>query len=210
MFITPDGGTIVALVDEQVPVLDGRSGALRAEWPRPQGIIRGIWPDGTRLTGFGLTEDIHAWAVLSATDGSVLTSAQSQYPVFDWQGKRVYSFAGSGDPLEQIEPQPVVVLVHDLASGNEIGRLTLDGVLSGNSTTTGSFGPSMALSPDGKQLVLMHGDADKLTVVDAQQMQVVSTRDLTGSTDPLEVGGSIRGWDLQFAPDGTLYAAGSE
>jgi hypothetical protein len=206
-FMPRDGGTVVALDGDRVRVLDGASGTQRTEWPRPQNeYVRGISPDGTRLVASQVHERERGqgWAVLSSDDGQVLVSGRSQYPIFDWQNNRVYGFGGSGDPLEQIEPQPAVLLVHDLQSSDEIGRLTLDGVLHGS-----EFGPSMALHPNEQQLVLLHGDADKLTIVDTQQMQIVSTRDLTGSQDPLKAD-NIRGWDLQFAPNGTLYAGGSE
>jgi hypothetical protein len=219
--VSPDGSTVVALIDDGVRVLDGYSGEVRAQFRRPDDQITGVSPDGTRLTARRLAEGKDDWALLSAANGELLVSGHGERAIYDWNGGRIYSLEmpGSGDPAAAAEPQPVVLVVSNLETGREVDRLTLDGVLAGSVTIDdrrygqsmqSSFGPSMALTPDRRQLALLHGDADKLTLVDVQPLRIVSTRELGGSQDPLIPGTAVRGWDMQFAPDGMLYVAGND
>jgi hypothetical protein len=190
-FVSPDGATVVALVDGTVRVINAYSGEMRAQFPRPEdAMIDAVSPDGTRLVGRRMAAPgKQAWVVVSAKDGETLVNGEGDHAVFDWEGERVYSLEtpGSGARMQEVAPQPVVLLVSDLETGREVDRLTLDGVLTGSVEIENrseqfpahsSFAPSMTLTPDHRRLVLLHGDADKITLVDVEPFKVLSTREL--------------------------------
>jgi DNA-binding beta-propeller fold protein YncE len=204
--VSPDGATVVALIGDQVRVLDGYSGEVRAQFPRPENeMIDEVSPDGTRLAGRWVVEaGKQAWTVLSAENGEPLVRGEGDYAIFDWENDRVYSLERPNTLTspEPVEPQPVVLLVSDLATGGVLDRLTLDDVLAG------LYVPSMALTPDGRQLLLLHTDSATITLVDLDQLQVVATHAIQGDQDTAASGTAFYGGDMQLAPDGKLYIVG--
>ena len=219
--VASDTSPVLAVTGhETTHVLKLDTGATVGSFARPDLLqIRGVSPDGTRLIGFTSVEGREQWRLLDAASGEVRMSGAGCCAVFDWSGRRVYSLLVPGLAGAFVEPGPAVLLVTDLLSGGEIGRLTLEGVQAGSAriedrrngqTMQTSFGPGMALSADGRTLALLHADADRLTLVDAVRLVVTATRDISGSADALRPGAAIRHWQSSFAPDGRLYLTGAE
>jgi hypothetical protein len=80
--------------------------------------------------------------------------------------------------------------------------------------------PRIAVSPDGRLVVVLHADGTALTLVDAATLRILWTRQLTRAADladpsqPRPAEGKVlqfRHWSLQFSPDGRyLYTRGVE
>jgi len=116
-------------------------------------------------------------------------------------------------------------------SGRELGRLPLDGMLTGFWQTDrivdgrpvgASLDPGIALSPDGRRIAVLSAQEDLLTLIDATDLRVLWTRPLAKQGSGLdwlglgarsaaakgETEGASR--SLVFSADGRrLYASGS-
>ena len=131
-----------------------------------------------------------AWSVFATATGGLVTTIEATEPAaagllrtgyLDSGGTRLYRIATRGRQ-DTVGPWPSDLIIHDLPSGRETGRIALDGVLSGFWWTGQSADvplipgavayqdeylvPSIAATPDGATLMILEGDASAVTVVD--------------------------------------------
>jgi hypothetical protein len=211
-----------------IVVRDLNSGAERARFHPPvDGYPLALSPDGTRLllqpnqTGSRAFIDLY---LLRTTDGLLLSHTQDshhacwrQASTFDTALQRAYCLSDQTG-----RAQPAHLLAYDLSTGLLAGQLDLGDVLVGpqpaGSAAGGSpiyFEPALALSPDGNQLALVHADADRVTLVDAQALTVerafslspqASLWDFLAPSIAYAKGGPSILRQAVFGPDGrTLY-----
>ncbi|HEV8639075.1 MAG TPA: hypothetical protein VG370_33125 [Chloroflexota bacterium] len=94
-------------------------------------------------------------------------------------------------------PRTPSVAVYDLVAGAEVGRVAAEGVLAGEWLTRRTVDgepallrahwlPGVALSPDGRRLVIVHADRDYLTAIDTQRVAIERTVPLTGPVRVLD------------------------
>jgi hypothetical protein len=166
-----------------IVVRDLSSGAERARFHPPVGgDPLALSADGTRLllqpnqTASRAFIDLY---LLSTTDGRLLSHIQDshhacwrQISTFDAALLRAYCLSDQFG-----NAQPAHLLAYDLSTGALASQLDLVDVLVGppsaGSAAGGSpifFEPSLALSPDGGQIALVHADTDRVTLVDAQAL----------------------------------------
>jgi DNA-binding beta-propeller fold protein YncE len=137
------------------------------------------------------------------------------------------------DGSRRIGPRTPVVVAYDTTSGRVAGRLSLSGVQAGTwwskRKVKGYRVPEVnnlgfALSPDGKQLAVLDGSANRLYLIDAATLQVAKTFQVGPPVGPLA---RLLGWlgllptvaeakmmegddaSISFSPDGRqLYETG--
>ena len=142
---------------------------------------------------------------------------------------------GAGRLYTIDEKQPFVLTAYDLMAGTQLSRLSLDNVVapwSGPNQMNGlpvihMPGVATALSHDGKEIAIYNGETDRLTLVDAPSMKVISTRSVSRPQSWLERIGGALGFtpttaeakevvlgmmlSMRFSADGrSLYVTGSK
>jgi hypothetical protein len=154
---------------------------------------------------------IAEWYVMNTTDGQQLahvkdTAQSCRSSWFDPAlQQRIYCLV---DPALANEnaPQPLQFAVYDIKSGTKADEVELPEVAAGHWQTErvvngqpvwGLLEPAVVLSPDGQRIAVVHADADKVTLLDAQRLTVERTFSLDQPT----------GWLDWFAP-GVAYAKG--
>ena len=208
--------------DRWIVVYDLQNGNEQNRFHSPaRGLVSGLSKDGTRLllqadadpytlSPYPPTID---WSVVVTADGELLTHIKDadnacfrQRAFLDPDGQRIYCMV---DPalIETDEPVPLRVAAYDIESGQKAGELELPEVFIGSlmSEQNGQaveefFEPALALSPDGRQLAVVHTNADMITLINAHDLTIEKTFSLNRSTN-------LEDW-FGFAP-ATAYAKGN-
>jgi hypothetical protein len=212
--VTTDGGW--SADDESSPrstvvVRDGLTGPERARFDLPGHLeMPRLSDDGSRLVVQRLdavAEDVSplplpSWQVYRTAGGKLLATVEADGRAgwresrIDSAASRLYHFAVA-PVLGGSTPWPVELIAHDLSTGAEIGRLWLPDVLTGSWQTErvidgdplrAMLAPGLAISPDGRQIALVHADRDAVTLIDTETFEVERTVELarpTGLTDRL-------------------------
>ena len=221
-----------------VVVRDWQTGTVRSRFHPPTNVDPlALSEDGARLV---LDPDpssypsLAEWYVMDTTNGQQLAHVKDaahfcQRSWFDPAvQQRIYCLV---DPVAQVNgPQPLHLIVYDVESGAKAGELELPEVLAGGWETDRAVNgqpiwtflePAVELAPDGQHIALVHADADKVTLIDAQHLTVKRTLSLDRRTSLLdwfapavayakgEMEGTIR--QVVFSPDGQyLYVFSQE
>ncbi|MGH2532836.1 MAG: YncE family protein [Thermomicrobiales bacterium] len=133
------------------------------------------------------------WHVFDTATGRLVSTNNAAGPFafgrwLDPAGTRLYYLSGpilrgypsvTGWRESAGEPAPARIVAHDLATGEEVGRLELAGVPVGAWETAehriAAAEPGVALSPDGARLAVVHPDLSALTLIDAPRLRVERT-----------------------------------
>ncbi len=199
-YLTPDEMWIV--------IRDLGTGTERSRFHPPvTGLISVLSQDGTRLAlePFPPTTypPIAEWYVLDTSNGQLLAHVKDADTSCFRGGtgwfdpalrKRVYCPL---DPemTEANGPEPMRIIAYDLESGDKVGEVELPEVLIGGQETGQTVNgqpvwaflePAVALSPDGRQLAVVHADADKVTLIEAESLTVERTIALKHPTSLLD------------------------
>jgi hypothetical protein len=159
---------------------------------------------------------------LEVTAGFVALSA------IDPAGTRLYRIAPVGAPANP-ELYPVQLVAYDLATGAEVGRLDLPDLLVGerNPSTAAAtrpadthLWPGFAISPDGRELAVVHPDGTRILLIDTATLTIARTTTtsapLTESADrssatPGATLGTRVSFRATYAAEGThLLVTGSQ
>ncbi len=234
------GGPLSLPGDTTVTIRDNRTGAARGSFHPPAPVIgTRLSRDGARLVvqpypSGGAPPD--EWDVLDTADGHVLATVNAAPSndyvptLIDADAQALYRFITTAAAGAAPGPRPISLIAYDLRTGAERGRLALPEVTTGNWPTgrmvrgeavRAALSPGIALSPDGRQIAIVHADADRVTLVDTQRLTVAHTISLTGGSSLLHVLGLIpqpvaakglavgTSRDVVYAPDGrSLYLSG--
>jgi hypothetical protein len=187
-----------------IVVRSGLTGSERLRIHPDQSVfVQAISRDGARLLTqipmacgtSGCTAPV--WYVYDTSDGHLVATVHGDDlgyggdALLDPAGRRLYrpTFA-RGDRPEG--PWSLELVAYDLtvAAGPEVGRPTLPTVPAGiwygrtidQVPVADTLLPAVALSPDGKTLAVVHADADVLTLIDAETLQVERSIALTRPT----------------------------
>jgi hypothetical protein len=195
--------------DVWIVVYDLQTGAERSRFHPPvTGLISVLSQDGTRLAlkPYSLTYNYNyplaEWYVIDTTSGQQLayikdadiTCFRGGTGLFDPAVQRRVYCPVDPDP-EANEPQPMRLIAYDLESGERAGEVELPEVLIGSRQTDQTVNdqpvwaflePAVELSPDGRQLAVVHADAAKVTLLEAQTLTVERTLALKHSTGLLD------------------------
>lgn len=181
--------------DVWITVYDFQSGVERGRYHPPvRGLLSAISADGTRLL---LQPDPYTlsqyppsveWHVLDSATGEVVGHIEDdnnacfrQRAYFDAAGARIYCVV---DPAlsESNEPQPMQIVAYDVESGRRTGEIELPDILIGSTQTKNNeqlrqtfTEPAVELSPDGKHLIVVAAEADKVLVLDAPSLTIAQT-----------------------------------
>jgi len=224
-----------------VTVRDNRTGAVRGSFHPPAPVL------GTRLSRDGArlvvqpypsgSASSNEWDVLDTADGRLLATVSAAPSndylptLIDADAQALYRFITAAPAATAPGPRPVSLIAYDLHTGAERGRLALPEVTTGNWPTgrmvqgeavRAVLSPGIALSPDGRQIAIVHADADRVTLIDTQHLTVARTISLTGGSGLLHILGLISqpvaakgppgvgtSRDAIYAPDGrSLYLSG--
>jgi len=234
------GGPLSPPGDTTVMIRENRTGAARGSFHPPAPVIgTRLSRDGARLVvqpypSGGAPPD--EWDVLDTADGHVLATVNAAPSndyvptLIDADAQALYRFITTAAAGAAPGPRPISLIAYDLRTGAERGRLALPEVTTGNWPTgrmvrgeavRAALSPGIALSPDGRQITIVHADADRVTLVDTQRLTVAHTISLTGGSSLLHVLGLIpqpvaakglavgTSRDVVYAPDGrSLYLSG--
>lgn len=251
---SPDGSVVAAVYylatssstlrarNYTILLRDLLSGARRgpAFHPRVPIDIQTVSSDGRTLAGFRATQSGKPieWDTIAAYTGRVIsrmrlpTSPGSQWQ-YDAQAGRLYTLDEPATTAAAGFQAPTLT-GYDLSTGTEIARLQLTGIKAGwwrspasssNDPSVTSLSAGFALSPDGSRIAVIDPSSEAVTLIDAAQMKIVSTRALTRSQSVLSrlaawtglaatpaEAKQITGVALQarFSPDGRLvYVTGT-
>ena len=235
------GGPLSPPSDTTGTVRDNRTGATRGSFHPPAPVL------GTRLSRDGArlvvqpypsgSASSNEWDVLDTADGRVLTTVNAAPSndylptLIDADAQILYRFITAAPTATAPGPRPISLIAYDLHTGAERGRLALPEVTTGSWETDrmvqgeavpAVLSPGIALSPDGRQIAIVHADADRVTLVDTQHLTVARTINLTGGSGLLHILGLIpqpvaakgspvvgTSRDAIYAPDGrSLYLSG--
>jgi len=224
-----------------VTVRDNRTGAARGSFHPPAPVL------GTRLSRDGArlvvqpypsgSASSNEWDVLNTADGHVLTTVNAAPSndylptLIDADAQVLYRFITAAPAATAPGPRPVSLIAYDLRTGTERGRLAFPEVTTGSWPTgrvvqgdavPAQLSPGIALSPDGRQIAIVHADADRVTLVGTQHLTVARTINLTGGSGLLHILGLIpqpvaakgspvvgTSRDAIYGPDGrSLYLSG--
>lgn len=220
--VYPDGRNVnspdVNPDDIWIVVHDLQSGVERSRFhPPASGLVSGLSEDGARLL---LQPYPYAppypprveWYVVATGSGELLAHITDesnacfrQQAYFDPAGERIYCVVDP-DLTEADGPQPMRIVAYDVDSGAKTAALELPSVLIRGAQRTENeqlvwhfLEPAVTLSPDGRQLAVVHADTDAITLVDARSLSVEKTFSLGRDTNL---------WDwFGFAPT-TAHAKG--
>jgi hypothetical protein len=207
----PDGlnasGEDVTLV-----VRDGLSGAERLQFHPPVPVLfPHLSEDGSRLVmmvhpdyGHKLSEprgaakwyafDTKTGKVLTSVTGDALYSSGIQHFWIDAGAERLYYLPILGS-MDETKPPLLQLYAYDLTTGNQIGHVDLPGIVAGSWSTKktargfailSNYQPGAALSPDGRQLAIVHADAETVTLIDVEHLKVDRTIALTHPSSLLD------------------------
>ncbi|MGE0572863.1 MAG: LuxR C-terminal-related transcriptional regulator [Dehalococcoidia bacterium] len=97
-----------------------------------------------------------------------------------------------------VTDKPGFVVAIDIATGAELGRAMLDGLLAGQLFEEdqgvgfyGLYSPAIAISPDGLRLYVAHAESSAITVIDTSTLEVVGEKSLR---TPKSGWKRLRGW----------------
>jgi hypothetical protein len=196
--ISADGSTVVLVVEQRtIIVYDGLVGVERTRFEAPVAVSWArLGANGQRLvlsvpragSPSGITPE--QWYVFDTRDGRLISTVETEsagivpggFPagLIDSTAERLYRFeAGDDGP----GPWSLRIVSHDLATGAEIGRLTLPDVLAGERydraidqvPVADVLTPAVALSPNGARLAVVDAETDELTTVDTASLTVEQT-----------------------------------
>jgi hypothetical protein len=199
--------TAVAAEDVTIVVRDGRTGAERRRFrpPVPVAFPR-LSEDGGRLVAetnpnaAARDRMAFAWSVFATGDGrptaTVEPAAGWAEATIDPRAERLYAVVPSSEAQTGSGTTPPPELVaYDLATGTEAGRLTLTDLQTGYWAEDGEidgerrfrhFRSGLAISPDGRRLVVARADREAVTLIDAATLAVERTVPLTRATSGAE------------------------
>jgi hypothetical protein len=200
MVISADGKTIAGLnLKNEIVVEEAAARTIKARInPHGSAWPSALNEDGSQIL---ITVDadysdanLHptAWKVFDVATGNVTATIQGDDTHGGWSNFqvdpvswRMYQLLETGPGSEiTMETQPAQLAVIDLNSGNEAGRVDLPDVQIGSWTdesrgdeATGeslfvAFSPGLAISPDGRQIAIVHATDDGITLVDAAALKV--------------------------------------
>lgn len=190
-----------------VTVFDRRTGTVRSQFEAPtwHSTAPMLTPDGRFVVfegDYGLSQggggklvldSPPVWYVVDSRDGRTVAtirgddtalSSLTHIGYLDPQGERLYHLTPLGSP-DTLGPWPARLVVHDLATGREIGHLDLPGIGAGfwwtgekdgtgpSATYRDAFlTPTIAFSPDGATVYVLDGSGSEVAVVDARTLAV--------------------------------------
>jgi hypothetical protein len=147
------------------------------------------------------------WSVIDTTSGKLLMSLDTKSPklTFDTpmsadslqlspDGSRLYRFIFT-DRADATGTQPLRISEYDVATGEQIATQADAEIQVGSWQTQGSTEaesvshyqrPGIAISPDGRQIAIVHPDGKAVTLIDAKDLTVKRTVTLTQQTGFLE------------------------
>lgn len=225
-----------------IVVRDLQSGVERSRFhPQVTGLISILSQDGSRLVLKPYPPASYPvrveWYVLDTTTGQQLAHLKDADTACFRGGtglfdpalqQRVYCPVDP-DP-EAKGPEPLRLVAYDLESGEKAAEVELPEVLIGGRQTERTVNdqpvwaflePAVVLSPDGRQLAVVHADTAKVTLIEAQSLTVERTFALNRRTGLLDwfapavaqakgpSEGTIR--QAVFSPDGQyLYVFSQE
>ena len=203
--------------NQSIRVIDVRTGKARGPLFHPAIPVRieGISEDGSELSarpwdfwgpGQPVMYPVRHY-VLSAKDGHLIRTWTAKefccgQNLYDQTHGRLYSLitAHADDP--QSASQVPELLAQDLQSGHALGQLSLPQLHAGSWQTTRQtsdgplvrgWSPGFALSPDGRQIALVDGSTNQLTLIDTATLHIVRSVLLTPRQSLLERLGSWLG-----------------
>ncbi len=190
----PGGRATRNLDDIWIVLTDPASGEERHRFHPPvQGFAVALSAGGERLlflpdpTLSNQYPPPAAWIVLETAGGETIARIDDpdqacfrQGALFDPAGRRILCVV---DPaLARAEgPQPLKIAVYAVDSGLKTGEIELPAVLIGGFTPKSwqavefSYQPAVALSPDGRQLAVVHAESDRVTLIEAEALRVEKT-----------------------------------
>jgi DNA-binding beta-propeller fold protein YncE len=203
--------------NQTIRVIDVRTGKARGRLFHPAipARIEGISEDGSELSaqtwdfwepGQPVMYPVRHY-VLSAADGHIIRSWNAKefccgQNLYDQTHRRLYSLitAHADDPKSA--SQVPELLAQDLQSNRALGRLSLPDLRAGSWQTKRQVGgyplvrgwsPGFALSPDGRQIALVDGSSNQLTLIDTATLHIVRSVSLVPRQSLLERLGSWLG-----------------
>jgi hypothetical protein len=211
--VSADGSTMVTFDYEQgaamISVRDGFAGPMRAHIAAPiSGLISDIQLnyDGTRVL-INRQMEPSQWSVIDTTSGKLLMSLDTKSPKLTFptpvqadslqlspDGTRLYLFIFT-DQTDASGPQPFRVIAYDVASGQQIATRAYPDIQVGVWETPGSSEadsvthyqrPGIAISPDSREIAIVHPDGAAVTLIDAKNLKLKRTVSLTQPTEFLE------------------------
>jgi hypothetical protein len=211
--VSADGSTMATFDYVQgaamIIVRDGFTGPVRARFSAPiSGLISDIQlnADGSRVL-INRQMEPSQWAVIDTTSGKLLMSLDTKSPKLNYDtpmsadrlqlspdGSRLYRFVFT-DRADATGPQPLRISEYDVATGEQIATQADAEIQVGSWQTQGSTEaesvshyqrPGIAISPDGRQIAIVHPDGKAVTLIDAKDLTVKRTVTLTQQTGFLE------------------------
>ncbi|MGI8643398.1 MAG: hypothetical protein ACR2LS_04710, partial [Thermomicrobiales bacterium] len=206
---TSADGSVIAVIERVgegtdatfgVSVMETHSGTERASipWKYPIESLD-LSADGSRIvigTMSGTWELGPGWHVYDTSSGDlkgyVATGSDSENNWVNVLGTRIdanattiFRLTNRPNFYSADTPGQEYLRADDLLTGQPIGRVDLPPLRSGYDPYPAGMDmnilPGMALSPDGKQLAVVHADADQVTVVNVPDLVVEVTIDLARS-----------------------------
>lgn len=185
-----------------IVVYDVPGGTERGRFhPPASGLIYDLSEDGGRLLlqPFPFPPGYYPppveWYVIDTTSGEPVTHIKDgdnacyrQNATFDPAGQRIFCVVDP-DLDKSDKPQPMRIVAYDVESGLKSEELELPQILVGGSVSGRNdqalwefLEPAISLSPDGHRLAVVHADADKITLIDADNLSVEKTVSLHDDT----------------------------
>ncbi len=147
-----------------------------------------------------------AWKVFDVATGKVVAAIQGDSTRGDWGNVavdpvfwRMYQLQESSPGSEvTMQTQPAELIVFDLNTGDIAGKTELPDVQIGSWTDESqgdeatdeplfvAYSPGPAISPDGRQIAIVHATDDGITLVDAMAVKVERTLTMKPKTNLLD------------------------
>jgi len=197
-----DGSTAAGSDRGDIVIWDLRTGRERTHF-YPDAAVSpvALSDDGSRLVAELITRSPDAtlhpgmWQVFDTARGEMLVTIPGEPPeadrvLVDPVGWRLYRL-DTGYARSPAALPPARIRVDDLTTGQEIGQISLPGMVAGqwpsNERVQGeSVGvedePGFALSPDGRQLAVVHPARDAVTLIDTRTLRIERTVELGQAT----------------------------